>query len=305
MTVDYIKAVEDYGSVSQASWVLRIPRTTFRRKLEEQKCANEWAREHVNAPNSTLKTGTRTGKKTALLLFDIHYPHESEENVELAIDYALTKHTVSTVVLGGDIVDCHQISKFSKDPYDLMPIHEEMEYANNRIGEISKRFPGCEKVYIAGNHEIRFQRYLWSQASEISRLKGLTIPEQLDLGLHGFRYIDNLKLKADTGRFYQVGKLSILHGHELGICPMANPGRSYLLKALDNMICGHVHRESKCIERTIGGKVIGAFTAGALCNLNPSYRPNNSWTAGFSLVTYDQDGEFSVKLKTIIGGKVL
>jgi hypothetical protein len=240
-----------------------------------------------------------------LFLYDVHLPNESEANIALALDYAQSHHRISRVVLGGDLLDCAGISRFKKNPHSTMPLHEELEYAVNWLEGLRERFGDIPIDLIKGNHEDRLQSYLWTQAAEISKLKGLTLQEQLELDRLDIQWVDNLKRVQDGLGVYQIGKLNVLHGHEMGICPSINPARQFFLRGLDNLICGHVHKVDSHFANTIGGKTLGAWVCGPLCDMHPEYRPLNPWTAGFALVHFDADGLFSVKLKTIIEGRVL
>lgn len=326
--MDVVEAYKVYGSKRKAAAALGMSRTTFRRRLKGAQGKEDMHKHEMSVSpriehcgdalmqifgyhrdesvhDSRIEDEKQRKHKTALLLYDIHLPHESEESIELALDYAQTKHNIDIVVLGGDFMDCHKISRWKKDPFDGMPFHEEVEYAVNWLERLRSRFPNSECYAIKGNHEDRLQNYLWNQAPEISRLKGLTIQEQLELDRIGFKWIDNLKLKSETGKFFSIGKLHLIHGHELGICPRINPARQYFLRSFDNVVCGHVHKVDDHYATTIADSVLGAFVVGPLCDMHPDYRPQNDWVAGFGLCSFDDDGMFSMKLKKIIDGRVL
>jgi hypothetical protein len=271
------------------------------------------AQEGVNALNGPQVANrghngkqTIVGKrKTVLFLYDVHLPNESAENIALALDYTQARHEVDTVVIGGDLLDATSISRFKKDPYETMPLHDEIAYAVNWLDALRKRFAKSHIVLLAGNHEARLQAYLWTQAAEISKLKGLKIPDQLELDRFNIEWVDNLDRVQRGGNIFSIGKLNILHGNELGICPNINPARQYFLRALDNMICGHVHKVDDHVANTVAGKQLGAWVCGHLQNEHPAYRPLNPWCAGFAVAHFDADGLFSVKLKKIIEGRVL
>lgn len=258
-----------------------------------------------NVRGSRIADGKAAKRRTVLFLYDIHLPNHSEENIALALDYAQSRHKIDTVVIGGDFLDCAGISRWKKDPYGTMPLHEEIARGVAWLEELRGRFPGAEIVILKGNHEDRLQNYLWNQAAEISKLKGLKLQDQLELDRLRVRYVDNLDRVQRGEGVYSIGKLNILHGHELGICPNVNPARQYFLRALDNIICGHVHKVDEFFARSVAGKTMGAWVCGPLCDMTPEYRPLNPWVAGFALAHFDDDGLFSVKLKKVIEGRVL
>lgn len=278
-------AVKRYGSIRNAAYNLEMSKSALGRVFKQ------------------FKDG-RT-ECTVLAMYDIHYPFEDEENINIAIDYAKSKYKIDRLVLGGDCADFHGISKYSRDPFEKMPFHEEVEYCAEQIGNISNQFEGALRYYIKGNHEDRLERYLWTRAPEVSRLKGMTVNEQLELESSGFEYVDNLKRKEKTGQFFSIGRLNFLHGHELGICPMVNPARRYFFKAFDNVMCGHVHKTDDHYQKNLNDQVYGAFTVGCLADMNPDYRPQNEWLAGFAVVEFTADGFFKVNNYKIIDGRVL
>lgn len=247
-----------------------------------------------------------TPPKIGIALYDLHFPHEDKEAIEIALNYVEDEiGSPEYLIIGGDAVDCESISKFGSDPFDTLPIHEELEYARDAIRNIVARVDANSNYFIAGNHEMRLQKYLQTRAPEIARLKGLTIADQLGLAEMGVEWVDNIERKSSGKGYFKIGKLFIGHGHEFNLCPLVSPARRYFMKTFSNCIQGHIHRADEHFERDLSGDVLGSWTVGCLCNLTPTYRPINSWTQGFAVIKWYEDGTFSVDLKKIIGGRVL
>lgn len=263
-----------------------------------------WPSAHDIVFKSRLVDEKVRKRKTVLFLYDIHLPNHSEENIGIALDYAQSRHTIDTVVIGGDFLDCAGISRWKKDPYGTMPLHEEIARGVAWLETLRKRFSKANVVYVKGNHEDRLQSYLWNQAAEISKLKGLKLQDQLELDRIGIEWVDNLERIERGQGAYSIGKLNILHGHELGICPAVDCARKYFFKALENIIVGHVHKRDEHTEPTLNDTK-GAWVVGHLQDEHPAYRPFNKWVAGFALGSFDSDGLFSIKNKKIIEGRVL
>lgn len=240
-----------------------------------------------------------------LAVFDIHFPHEDQRALDAIANYVNSRHnSIDYLILGGDICDFHMISRWDKDPFG-MPLHEEIDYARTAIEDFVGRFSVTKrKVYIQGNHEERLQKYLHSCAPEISKLRGMTVQEQLGLESLGVEYIDNKKLKHETKKYFSIGKLHILHGHEQGICPSVNPARRYLSISGANIMVGHVHKKDEDGFKTIENKSIGAWVVGAACDLYPDYRPQNNWKGGFAVIEWDDDGCFRVNNREVDEGVV-
>jgi hypothetical protein len=75
----------------------------------------------------------------------------------------------------------------------------------------------------------------------------------------------NITVIKDKRRIV-AGDLNILHGHEYsGGSGQVNPARAMFLKARANVICNHFHRSSSHKGNDINGKVIRAYSLGAMC----------------------------------------
>jgi hypothetical protein len=313
------EAVRFHGGVNKAARALGVPESTFKRHIKQiategkpKLRVNKMANDPVltggyDANRIQFATCGQNGAQpceTAVILCDIHLPYESQEHVEVALDYAFTHHNPRHIILDGDLVDFMKISRFVS-PSDAMPLVAEISYAVEWLEKLRKRFPRHKITYIQGNHEERLQRFIWTRSPELDGLKGLNVKDQLELERLNIHFVDNMKLKRESGKFYSIGKLTILHGHELGICPNINPARQYFLKALDNVFCGHVHKVNDHYDTTVRDETKGAFVCGCLCDMHPAYKPQNGWVAGFALAHFEADGMFSVEPKKIIRGRVL
>jgi len=109
---------------------------------------------------------------------------------------------------------------------------------------------------------------------------------------------------VESKAFIQLGKLMIIHGHELYGSGGVNPARSLFLKAGCSALMSHVHRTSEHIDRNLKDEVIGAWSIGCLSELRPSYNPGAKYNHGFGHVTVDRDGTFQVKNMKILNGKI-
>jgi hypothetical protein len=133
------------------------------------------------------------------------------------------------------------------------------------------------------------------------------------LGLSEFNLESILKL-ADHDitmipdkQIVHIGKLTALHGHELGTSIMSpvNIARGLYLKAKDNAICGHHHQSSEHTEPNINGKVVTCWSVACLSELHPDYAPINKYTHGFAHIrVVDEEGNFEVTNLRIINGKI-
>jgi predicted phosphodiesterase len=203
---------------------------------------------------------------------------------------------VDTLLLNGDMMDCYNLSSHEKVENNRS-WKWELDAARTMVKHLRQFFGDKVRiVYREGNHEERLKRYLAQKAKE---LEGTIILEEL-LGLNeqGIEWVDErAKVKA--------GKLWIDHGHEWFGGGGVNPARNYRMKAVDNVMVGHVHKTSTDLfRRPLDGTFIAGWSVGCLCDLNPRYAPRNNWNHGVALVELEAQGNFTVHNKVILQGVV-
>jgi hypothetical protein len=78
------------------------------------------------------------------------------------------------------------------------------------------------------------------------------------------------------------------------------------LRARKPTIMGHLHHTSEQTEQAIDGSMLAAWSLGCLCGLNPRYRRLSSrWNHGYAIVDIATNGEYEIRNRKILGGKVL
>lgn len=233
--------------------------------------------------------------KRILGLFDIHAPYHSISAITAALDYA-KKEKPDAVVLGGDFFDFHGLSKYMTDPRKKN-FAEELEIGCQLLTAIQKA-TNCKIYYKYGNHDERYQHYLWMKAGELNGVEDFKLETIISKRVSGITFIGDK-------RIMKAGELNIVHGHEFAssIISPVNIARGLYLRAKANSICGHHHRTSSHTEQDINVKIVTTWSVGCLSELHPQYMPINSWNHGFCLI--DVSGrEFEVRNKTIWKGKV-
>lgn len=208
----------------------------------------------------------------------------------------LREQNIGTLVMNGDMLDCYNLSSHEKLEKNRS-WKWELDAARVMVKHV-RQFLGdwVRIVYREGNHEERFKRYLASKAKELEG--SIHLEELLQLSSHGIEWVeDRSKIVA--------GKLWIDHGHEWFGGGGVSPARNYRMKAVDNILVGHVHKTSTDLFRKpLDGSFIAGWSVGCLCDLNPRYAPRNNWNHGVALVELEGDGNFTVHNKVILQGKV-
>jgi len=233
-------------------------------------------------------------EQVVLCLYDLHAPYHNKEALTAALNYA-KDIGISAILFGGDCMDFHAISHWDKDPRDR-DFQKEIDIAQDIFDSIRQAFPDVGMYYLIGNHEERLERYLRVKAPELLGYRTLDYSEIIDARYFKIRVIDQK-------RIVKIGGLNCIHGHEFGGGGGVNPARWLFLRGQESAMCGHFHRSSTHIEKSMINNITSCWSVGCLCDLRPEYSPMNKWNHGFAIVIV-QDGQFRVLNKTIINGKV-
>ena len=234
--------------------------------------------------------------KRVLVLSDIHIPYHSIEALTCAFDYA--KHEKpDTVLLNGDTLDFFQLSRYCKEPGKRSFAHE-LESFKQFFQVLQDTFK-ANVVFKLGNHEERYNHFLWMKAGELDGVDEFKLEEIIKARANGIEVVGDK-------RVIKAGDLNIIHGHEFGgsVFSPVNIARGLFLRAKVSAMQGHNHQTSEHTESDMNGNIKTTWSVGCLSELHPSYLPINKWNHGFAII--DIDGEnFEVRNKRIYKGKVL
>lgn len=238
-----------------------------------------------------------TGKQKVLVISDLHVPYHDHVAVKVALDYG-KRHQVDTILINGDFGDFYAVSRHDKDPTRILA--DEITECRKMLAHIRGRFQNARIIFKVGNHEDRMERFLVKNAPVLLGCSEFRVQDILHLEKYDIEFVPSLGLTW-------LGKLPVYHGHELpkGMSSPVNPARGIWMRLQESGMCGHWHRSSTHFEKTgVKQKVKGCWSLGCLCDMQPEYAPVNKWSHGFAVVTIDDDGNYDVDNKTIIGGIV-
>jgi hypothetical protein len=200
----------------------------------------------------------------------------------------LKKRRPDVVLLNGDYGDFYTISRFLKNP-KKRNFKREIKLQRDGLQWLRSQFPKARLVYKLGNHDERFDHWMWNHAVEISDLPQVRLPSILGCKKLGIEVVGD-------GRPVMAGKLAIFHGHELSGGPFvpAMPARSAFLRATASVMVGHHHRTSTHVQPNWKHEEIACWSVGCLCDLSPEYARVNAFNHGQAVVDVDADGQFQV-----------
>jgi len=238
----------------------------------------------------------KVNKGRVLVIADVHIPYHDKLCVEAALDYG-ARRKVNAIVLLGDVLDFYQISRFVKNPKNKS-IGEEIKQTREFLTELRKRFPKAQIFYKEGNHEKRFNDYIYQNAAALSDLTEDLLISKLGLRELNIRYMSE---------YFRIGKLWYLHGHE-------KPGGSYNPEYItnvmwkyihDHFIVGHFHRNQEKIFKNISNDKFWTGAVGYMARPDGlEYAKLNNWNQGFCEIEYGERGIFRASLKTVDNGEI-
>lgn len=238
------------------------------------------------------------GHKRLGILSDIHVPYHNIEALTVAITY-FKKQKIDGVILNGDTIDCHRLSRFIKNPkkrnfkLELDTFKELFNVLENQLK--------CKIYFKLGNHEERYEHFLYEKAGEL-------------VGVEEFEFENIIKARArgieviSDKRIIKANSLNIIHGHEFigGISAPVNIARGLYLRGKVSAVQGHNHSTSEHTEPDMNGKITTTWSVGCLSELHPAYMPLNKWNHGCADLDLDANGEdFEFRNKRIYKGKIL
>lgn len=221
-----------------------------------------------------------------LVLSDVHIPYHDPAAVRHAVKEA-KRRKARGVVLNGDTMDFHALSRFDKSPDDAR-YNQEILAGRQFLAYLRGAFPRGRLVFKDGNHEERLLHYLWGKAPELFGLDLLTTPSLLEFERHGVEHVTDRRLIT-------LGGLNVIHGHEYRGGGSVNPARGLFLRAMADVLCGHFHKTDHYHDKDITGTPRAAWATGCACGLTPYYLPLNRWTHGYALVEVGKKGGFVVE----------
>lgn len=233
-----------------------------------------------------------------LVLSDVHIPYHSVSALTAAIRWAQPRNP-DTILLNGDTLDCHQLSRFVKDP-KKRDFAKELDMFGDFISSLREAFPQAKIVFKEGNHEERYNHFLYTKAKELSGVTEFSLYNLIQKRATGIEYVGEK-------RIMKAGDLNIIHGHEYfgGTFSPVNIARGLFLKAKVSCMQGHNHQTSEHTETDMNGRITTTWSLGCLSELHPDYMPLNKWNHGFCFIEVAVDGSFQVQNKRIHKGEVL
>lgn len=226
---------------------------------------------------------------TAIWTCDWHLPFEDRAAIRcaLAVAHALQP---DHFILGGDGLDCWQISNFDKNPDRMDRLQDSINALRIDLHQIRQLCPTAICTYLEGNHEARLTKLLWGlegAARELPRLDDIreaaTWPHLLRLNDIGWRWVG----VREQSRADVLPRIICKHG-DVVRKHSGWTARAESERYSRATVSGHTHRLGAYYVRDANG-VVQAWEGGCLCSLEQEYCVDPNWQQGFLVYSWSAD----------------
>lgn len=214
--------------------------------------------------------------KTGIVINDLHYPFADHKVINLVLGFAKEMQP-DYFVLNGDLLDMYEISDFERDPTRKFTVKTEIDIGREFLQRVRDELPAAELHFVLGNHEYRFDRFIWRNAKQLADLDNFNLPAQLKIKEYGWQqhYRWNKESYMNMGKF--------LIGHFAKVSQQsAYTAKNLLDRYGKSLIQGHVHRGGVHYRR-FGDVLLQAVENFCLCNLEPEWTILPNWQHGFTI----------------------
>ena len=235
--------------------------------------------------------------RRVLFIPDTHVPYHDKAKFALMLR-AANAFGPQIVVTLGDFADFYAVSNHSKNPRRVSVLDWELEQVRKALALVST-IPTLElKIFVCGNHEDRYDRYIAERAPALHKIGALKdILGTDDLGWQWVPYREHVR----------VGKVHITHD-----CGKAGKYAHYDAQAAfeGNAIIGHTHRLGYAVVGNADGKPHVGAMLGWLGDVEQvdymhRIRALRDWAHGFGVGYMMPDGCVHVVPVPIINNTVI
>lgn len=240
--------------------------------------------------------GKSKKRGTALIIPDTHIPYHDEKAYALMLDVAKSVKDLSEIVILGDYADFYAVNSHGKHPDFSHVLVDEVNLVKKELERLNELFPKVKKVFIAGNHEYRLERYIQNNCPELYGLADTR--SVLELDRLGYEYIP-----YGANQKYQILGSKLYARHE-PIGGGSHAAFGTVAKAGCSMVFGHIHRIQQYRSVFIDESDHLAACVGWLGDKNHPVmqyvKSHPQWQLGFGLAHVEANGHFWLDIKHII-----
>jgi hypothetical protein len=224
--------------------------------------------------------------RVSALIPDCHRPWHDKKAYSLMIKvfkWLYQNNQLNEILILGDYADIYNLTGHGKDAGVVNSLVNEIDDVNEGLDELDFLFPKSKKVYLQGNHEYRFERYINSKCPELFGITQfdhlIKIPQRTN-----WKYIN-----YGPNQSYKVLDSKLTARHE----PLASSAKATASKALCSLVYGHIHRIEESHLVGLDGTNHVCFSVGWLGDKRNDkifgyVKSHHQWQLGFGLAYVDE-----------------
>jgi predicted phosphodiesterase len=233
--------------------------------------------ERLDATQHSVRRGMELEKGRVIIFSDAHFTEETTTGFKALLKF-IEYFKPKAIICNGDAFDGAVLSRFPAINYDRKPtVLEELNYCKTHLEAIEKVKPaGCRLVWTLGNHDMRYESFLVSRASEFS-------------GVDGFSLKYHFPNWETCWSFWVNDDTVIKHRHKGG----RYAGYQNVQASFCNIFTGHTHVLTCSPISTFDQKTFWGVQTGTLADINSDsfqYTEDNSkdWRQGFIMASWER-----------------
>lgn len=229
-----------------------------------------------------------------LIIPDTHAPYHDKKAWGLLLRAAKVLKPDTIAVLG-DFFDFYSVSFHGKHPQRRFTLQEEIEAGAILLDDLES-IGAKRKIFIAGNHEYRLERYLQEKAPDLWGV--VDIASLLELKERGWEYVPYKE-------YAQIGKLYLTH--DTG-CSGAQAIKRALTDFGGNIVIGHIHRAGVVYQGCLKGSTHVAASFGWLGDVSAAdymhkVKAERDWVHGFGVAYLEKGGNCHLQAIVMVDGR--
>jgi hypothetical protein len=212
----------------------------------------------IIAPVPKIKPYTGGNKdgltKMYIIMGCMHMPWHNKQLFNAMLNLAKhlkSKGLLTGIILNGDILDMHSISRHGQNKITMPGWDLQREYneANKEFDKIDEVFDGLEKVFFYGNHEMWYYDFM-SNPNNFKLGQGVVASPEAALKLkeRGYNVHNNYKTAH-----VKLGDSEIIHGDYVNL----HASHAHASRMKRSVIFAHTHRAGSYMEQDIEAYNIG------------------------------------------------
>jgi len=230
---------------------------------------------NVTMPGNGIRARVEMDDGVIMVASDCHYFPGIISTAHKAFVKLIPELKPKMVVMNGDVFDGAGISRHDPIGWQKLPsVKQELDACQDRLSEIENASKSAALHFTWGNHDMRFNTRLASQAGTAFE------------GVHGMNLTDHFPRWKFSTSIMVNNNTMIKHRHHNGIHAVYNN----TLKSGTSVVTGHLHSLKVTPWTDYNGSRYGVDT-GTMANLDDpafNYAEDNSrnWRSGFAILTF-------------------